>query len=92
MTLEAFVDQHICTTDMVYNTREAPQFLNLTIENSKFKIISILHTYHHTEESIAIIIHFEETIQSNTSPLKKKKKKLNSSETNRYLRHENNLS
>ena len=79
--MEAFVNQHICTTNMISSTREAPRFLNFTIENSKFKIITILHTHHHTEESIAIIVQFEETIQSNTLP---KKKKLNSSE---YLRH-----
>ena len=58
---------------MISSTKEAPQFLNFTIENSKFKIISILHTRHHTKESIAVIVHFEETIQSNTSPKKRNK-------------------
>ena len=74
--MEAFVNQHTCTTNTISSTKEAPQFLNFTIENSKFKIISILHTRHHTKESIAGIVHFEEsqeTIQSNTSPKKRNK-------------------
>ena len=56
--------------------------LQLKIANSKL-LQFYTHTHHHTEESIAIIVQFEETIQSNTLP-KKKKKKLNSSE---YLRN-----